>query len=84
MQYDLITLIQFFSVICFFIGLILISFLQVKLSRRLGKSFITFVPLFFYPKEDLSDREKQIRKIGGYIMLFSSIAALLCSLDEII
>ncbi len=84
MLYYLITFIQICSVICFFTGLILISFLQVKLSRKLGKSFISFIPLFLYPKKELSDREQQIRKIGGYLILFSAIAALLCSLDEIV
>lgn len=80
---NIITFIQLSAVILFFIGLIMMTFLQIKLSRKLNRSLITFIPVLIYPKVELSKKEILIRRIGGYLMLIGSIAALLCSLDEL-
>lgn len=80
---NIITFIQLCAVVLFFIGLIMVTYLQIKLSRKLNKSLITFIPVLLYPKNGLSNKEIKIRKIGGYLLLIGSIAAVLCSLDEL-
>ena len=84
MQFDLIKIFHFFSIIIGFIGIALLTYLQIKLSRRDKKSLMTFVSVLFYPKENFIDNEVQIRKIGGYLILIGSVVAILCSLDDII
>jgi len=80
---NIIIFIQLCAVVLFFIGLIMVTYLQIKLSRKLNKSLITFIPVLLYPKNGLSKKEIKIRKIGGYLLLIGSIAAVLCSLDEL-
>lgn len=77
---DIATIIQIFSIVSFFYGLYLISFLQIKLSRKMKKSFLTFISVLIYPKEKLSEKDIKTRKISCIILLFSSIIAVICDL----
>lgn len=80
MQFDPIKTVHFLSIVIGFIGLALLSYLQIKLSRRDKKSLMTFISVFFYPKEKLMMHEVQIRKIGGYFILIGPVIAVLCSI----
>jgi len=84
MQFELIQTIHIISIIIGFIGLALLSYLQLKLSRRDKKSLFTFVAVFFYPKEKFIGNEAKIRRIGGYLILIGAVVAILCSLDDIL
>ena len=57
----------------FFVGLFTLIFLQLKIGKKLNKSYFTFLSIFRIPSKDLLESDKRLRKFGGYLLLFGVI-----------
>ena len=68
--------IETIGAIALFAGLCLLTFLQIKISKRLNQSYFTFLSVFKIPKNHLLESEKRLRKIGGYLLLSGIIISI--------
>ncbi len=60
------------------LGLILLTVLQMMLTRRLGENKMNFIKLLGNPKVELTDDEQRLRK-AGVSLLLAGIALVLFS-----
>lgn len=70
---QLLKSLEIIGVITFFGGLFTLIFLQLKINKKLNKSYFTFLSIFKIPSNDLLESDKRLRKIGGYLLLFGVI-----------
>ena len=68
--------IETIGAIALFTGLCLLTFLQIKISKRLNQTYFTFLSVFKIPKNHLLESEKRLRKIGGYLLLSGIIISI--------
>jgi hypothetical protein len=62
--------------IALFGGLCILTFLHIKISKRLNQSYFTFLSVFKIPKTHLSESDKRLRKIGGFLLLSGIIISI--------
>ena len=72
--------IEIIVAIALFAGLCLLTFLHIKISKRLNKSYFTFLSVFKIPKNHLLENEKRLRKIGGYLLVSGIIISMITNL----
>ena len=60
---------QFIGGALFFSGIIIVTYLQLKLSRSLERNLFTFVSVLILPKHDLDPDQIRFRRLGSYLML---------------
>ena len=70
---QLLKSIEIIGAISFFGGLIILICLQLKISKRLNKCYFTFLSVFKIPADGLSESDKRLRKIGGYLLFSGGI-----------
>jgi len=70
--------IETIGAIALFGGLCILTVLYIKISKRLNKSYFTFLSVFKIPNNHLLESDKRLRKIGGYLLL-SGIIILMIS-----
>jgi hypothetical protein len=61
--------IETIGAIALFGGLCILTFLHIKIIKRLNKSYVTFLSVFKIPKNHLLESDKFLRKIGGFLLL---------------
>ncbi|RZB33631.1 MAG: hypothetical protein SRB2_03742 [Desulfobacteraceae bacterium Eth-SRB2] len=66
---QLLKSIEIIGAIALFGGLIILTFLHVKINKRLNKNYVTFLSVFKTPSNHLLESDKRLRKIGGYLLL---------------
>jgi hypothetical protein len=72
--------IETIGAIALFGGLCILTFLHIKISKRLNKSYVTFLSVFKIPKNHLLESDKRLRKIGGYLLLSGIIISMITNL----
>jgi len=72
--------IETIGAIALFGGLCILTFLHIKISKRLNKSYVTFLSVFKIPKTHLLESDKRLRKIGGYLLLSGIIILMISNL----
>jgi len=72
--------IETIGAIALFGGLCILAFLHIKISKRLNKSYVTFLSVFKIPKHHLLESDKRLRKIGGYLLLSGIIILMISNL----
>ena len=70
-------LIETIGAIALFGGICILTFLHIKISKRLNQSYFTFLSVFKIPKNHLLESDKFLRKIGGYLLLAGIIISML-------
>jgi hypothetical protein len=63
--------------IALFGGLCILTFLHIKIIKRLNKRYVTFLSVFKIPKNHLLESDKFLRKIGGYLLLSGIIISII-------
>lgn len=61
-------------------GLCILTFLHIKISKRLNKSYVSFLSVFKIPKNHLLESDKFLRKIGGYLLLSGIIISMISNI----
>ncbi len=74
---QVLTWIETIGAIALFAGLCILTFLHIKISKRLNKSYVTFLSVFKIPKNHLLESEKFLRKIGGFLLLSGIIISIM-------
>ena len=72
--------IETIGAIALFAGLCLLTFLHIKIIKRLNKSYFTFLSVFKIPKNQLLEGDRRLRKIGGFLLLFGIIISMITNL----
>ena len=72
--------IETIGAIALFVGLCLLTLLQIKISKKLNKSYFTFLSVFKIPKNHLLGSDKRLRKIGGFLFLSGVIILIVSNL----
>ena len=75
-----LTWIEHIGAIALFGGLCILTFLHIKISKRLNQSYFTFLSVFKIPKNHLLESDNFLRKIGGYLLLFGIIISIISKL----
>ena len=68
---EIIGAISLFGVLC------ILTYLQIKISKRLNKSYVTFLWVFKIPENHLLESDRCLRKIGGYLLLSGVIISII-------
>ena len=74
---QLLKSIEIIGAIALFGGLCVLTFLYIKISKRLNKSYVTFLWVFKIPENHLLESDKRLRKIGGYLLLSGVIISII-------
>ena len=74
---QLLKWIETIGAIALFTGLCILTFLYIKISKRLNKSYVTFLGVFKIPENHLLESDKRLRKIGGYLLLSGIIISII-------
>ena len=72
--------IETIGAIALFGGLCILTVLYIKISKRLNKSYVTFLSVFKIPKNQLLEGDKRLRKIGGFLLLSGIIILIITNL----
>ena len=80
----IVTIIKLFGIAFLMIGIFILSSLQIRLSRKLNKSLLTFVPVLILSSDKLSFSERQKRKIGFCIFVIGVILIVIMNSNELI
>jgi uncharacterized protein YjeT (DUF2065 family) len=78
------TIIKLFGIAFLMIGIFILSSLQVRLSRKLNKSLLTFAPVLILSSDKLSLSERQKRKIGFWMLVIGVILIVMMNSNELI
>jgi hypothetical protein len=72
--------IETIGAIALFGGLCILTVLYIKISKRLNKSYVTFLSVFKIPKIQLLEGDKRLRKIGGFLLLSGIVILIITNL----
>lgn len=81
---SILNIAQTIGVFSMILGLLVLCFLQISLGKKEKRSFFTFLSILFYSNDELTDSEKQLKKIGGITFLLGIILILLSGYEVFI
>ena len=79
----LLYILQVVGIILTMLGLLISTYLQLKLGRKEKRSFFTFLSVLSYPNDLLTDYDKVLKKIGGIALILGITLVILSGLDKL-